>query len=1094
MPFSGYLDALATSYLSPELVRLVLPAYVEANTLRFEFGTHFHPFVQRLIDALNEGSLAGLQAADTEYVRDPATGAVQTLPDGRPRPVAHVDEFAELFRPGSATARPLPVQDLDFSGGGAYAVYNWELFYHLPMTVAIQLSRNGRHAEAQRWLHFVFDPTDTSGDPAPERYWKAKPLRQADIRRIEELLVNLSTAADPALRDETVRAIQDWQDNPFQPHRVARIRQTPYQYKAVTAYLDNLIAWGDSLFQQDTGETINEATQLYVLAANILGPRPQAVPKKGTQRARSYADLRGDLDEFGNALRELEADLPFDLAPRTGRRPATAALATLRGMGATLYFGVPRNDKLLGYWDTVADRLFKIRNSLTLTGTFRAVPTFDPPIDPALLARATAAGVDVGAVVAGLNQPLPLVRFSALVGRATELCQEVKNLGGQLLSALEKQDGERLAVLRAGQEKAILSLAEAVRYSQLQEAGKAREGLEQSLANATARYLYLQKQLGNDAVWVPVLEALDTAGLGRLSFRSTEPTVSTVDISVDIAADLNAAGGKIVSSHERAELGHIGNAHIANEVSHGLEALRAALSLIPQFEVAGKPIGVGGAVGFGGKQLADVVASGAAVARAIAEKFNYEATLSARIGGYGRREQDWRSQSNTVAGEMSQIYKQLRAAQIREAIAEREWHNHQRQIANAEEIELFLTDDRVGKITNEAFYGYLKREVRGLYAQCFALAHEQARKAERALRSELGDASVSFLGTGYLAGREGLLAGERLYQDIKRMELAYQDRNAREYELTTHVSLRTLDPVELLRLRATGRCTISVPEEWFDLDCPGHYFRRIRSVAVSVPCVVGPFATVNCTLTQLRSTIRTSAALTDRAYARHGDDTERFSDHFGSLQSIVTSTGTNDSGLFETNMRDERYLPFEATGAISEWQLDLPDDVPRFDHDTITDVILHLRYTARQGGDPLRSAAVANLRTAVDNASTAGSARMLSLRQEFPGEWAAFAAAGSGDLTVRLRDQHYPYWSRIATPLTLKRLDVLARPTPGATGPRTVAGGAGPATPLEPDPTLGGILAATLPTPLPDAVGELGLSFDSNEFDDVWLILTWGGE
>jgi hypothetical protein len=28
------------------------------------------------------------------------------------------------------------------------------------------------------------------------------------------------------------------------------------------AYLDNLIAWGDSLFQQYTIETINEATQI----------------------------------------------------------------------------------------------------------------------------------------------------------------------------------------------------------------------------------------------------------------------------------------------------------------------------------------------------------------------------------------------------------------------------------------------------------------------------------------------------------------------------------------------------------------------------------------------------------------------------------------------------------------------------------------------------------------------------------------------------------------------------------------------------------------------------------------------------------------
>jgi hypothetical protein len=40
-------------------------------------------------------------------------------------------------------------------------------------------------------------------------------------------------------------------------------------------YIDNLIAWGDNLFQRDTIESINEATLLYILAANILGKKPR---------------------------------------------------------------------------------------------------------------------------------------------------------------------------------------------------------------------------------------------------------------------------------------------------------------------------------------------------------------------------------------------------------------------------------------------------------------------------------------------------------------------------------------------------------------------------------------------------------------------------------------------------------------------------------------------------------------------------------------------------------------------------------------------------------------------------------------------------
>jgi hypothetical protein len=43
----------------------------------------------------------------------------------------------------------------------------------------------------------------------------------------------------------------------------------------------------------------------------------------------------------------------------------------------------------------------------------------------------------------------------------------------------------------------------------------------------------------------------------------------------------------------------------------------------------------------------------------------------------------------------------------------------------------------------------------------------------------------------------------------------------------------------------------------------------------------------------------------------------------GSIQSVATSNAQNDSGLFELNFRDERYLPFEGTGAISSWRLEL---------------------------------------------------------------------------------------------------------------------------------------------------------------------------
>ena len=331
-----------------------------------------------------------------------------TLVYGKPMPVLFDEIFSQVqYNPSNLVQQPYPVKNLDFTSGGAYAVYNWELFFHIPITVAIHLSKNQRFEDAMQGFHYIFDPTDDSDGPTPERFWKVKPFQYTDVKRIEDILVNLSTGDDPNLRQDTINSINAWKDNPFRPHAVARYRQSAYMFKTVMAYLDNLIDWGDSLFRQDTGESINEAAQLYILAANILGIRPQAVPKKGSVRPQTYANLRQDLNEFGVALRKFETDIPFDLISHPAEASEVEQAVTLRSIGNALYFCVPRNDKLLTYWDTVGDRLFKIRNSLNVQGIFRQLALFEPPIDPALLARGAAAGLDIGAVVNGVNQPLP---------------------------------------------------------------------------------------------------------------------------------------------------------------------------------------------------------------------------------------------------------------------------------------------------------------------------------------------------------------------------------------------------------------------------------------------------------------------------------------------------------------------------------------------------------------------------------------------------------------------------------------------------------------------------------------------------------------
>ena len=1046
-----------------------------------------------------DGTLAALPA-NTEV----------TLLGSKPRPELYDETFFKpQYKPSELVRLPYPVKELDFTSGGAYSVYNWELFYHIPFTIATHLSKNQRFTEAQRWFHYIFDPTDDSDGPTPERFWKVRPFQYTDVRFIEEILINLSTAADKILWEETFNCIEAWKDAPFRPHFVARYRQTAYMFKTVMAYLDNLIAWGDSLFRQYTGRasTRQHRSISSPLISWVHALRP--FRRKVLCGRGLYANLKKDLDLFGNALLEMEPEIPFDYAPHPGNISDSDGSLTLDSLGKMLYFCVPRNDRLMGYWDTVAERLYNIHNSLNIMGIFQRVPLWEPPIDPALLARAAAAGLDISAIVSGASQPLPLVRFQLLVQKAVEICQEVKSLGNNLLSAIEKEDNEALAVLRAKHERVVMEMVEHVKYGQLQEAIKSKEGLLQSMTLAIQRYTYYEKQLGKktDEIGktIPELDELDKDSLEKMKFTAQEPNMALREIEVDIAQDLEASGGKIISSQEQEELKKTKNAQIAQDTAVGLDTLAAVWRLMPEFGIDIMPFGAGGDAKFGGEDIAEIMRTLASVSRGLAARFNYDAGMAAKIGTYARREQDWAFQSNLAAGEITQIFKQLRTAQIREVIAEWELKNHRQQMKHAEEIDQFLKGEEVSigdnkhrKTSIQSFYTWMKREVRGLYGQCFQFAFDIAKKAERALQHELGDTSLSFLQFGYLAGKEGLLAGEKLHLDIKRMEMAYHDLNQREYELTKHVSLLQVNPIALIQLRATGRCTVSLPEELFDMDCPGHYFRRIKSAGVSVPCVTGPYTSVNCTLSLLKSTIRKSQLVGD-GYARMDANDRRFEDYFGSMQSIVTSTAQNDSGLFETNLKDERYLPFEGSGVVSEWQLELPADVRQFDYDTISDVILHLRYTAREGGSFLRNAAVANLKTRIEEAQAAGSVRLFCVRQEFPTEWANFTSVEikeeikTAELKINLGKEHYPYWSQ-GRLQSVKRFDVFAKTSKTKIDITEKKDASGNKDTLVKDNSLGDILSTKLGNiaPLNKPDGKLTLYFTENRIEDLWLGVTLG--
>lgn len=309
-----------------------------------------------------------------------------------------------------------------------------------------------------------------------------------------------------------------------------------------------------------------------------------------------------------------------------------------------------------------------------------------------------------------------------------------------------------------------------------------------------------------------------------------------------------------------------------------------------------------------------------------------------------------------------------------------------------------------------------------------------AKRVEKAYQYEMGTETVSFIQYGYWDNsKQGLVSSEKLQLALRQIETSYLEENRRELELTKSISLVMLNPLALVELKETGKCYLSLPEELFDLDFQGHYFRRIKSVSLSIPCVSGPYTTVNCSLRLLNNSIRINTVMNSlENYERNNDeglliDDVRFRSSNVPVTSIATSKGQSDSGLFEFNFRDERYLPFEGGGVISNWGIELgganfeADDgnevLRQFDYSTISDVVLHINYTARENGGLFKKNATKYIKNFIMNRAEQKNQplmRMFSMKQEFSTEWHKFLSppieGAEQELNLVIGKERFPFF------------------------------------------------------------------------------------
>ncbi|MGW4797420.1 Tc toxin subunit A-related protein [Nonomuraea sp. NPDC004297] len=875
------------------------------------------------------------------------------------------------------TVAGVPVSThLDFQS--ANGRYYWEIFFHAPLLIAQALNAAQRFADAKTWYEYVFDPTEQ------ERYWRFLPFLAVDLRALaagcradlENLPPSTGQALGPVLDDveslaplfeharactpadlalldglpARVRPFEDverlreklgmianlrrqydlmgdhdallkaYRDDPFDPHAIAELRPSAYRRAVVMAYLDNVLDWGDVLFRQYTAESLDEARMLYVLAFDLLGKRPQAVGGRHLTAARTFA--------------EIDATTPADPYAEV----ITGGGTLLDGMGAIHrgvgngYFFIPGNTALGEYWDRVEDRLRKLRSSLDIMGVSRPLPLFEPPADVLALVRGAAAGLAPDQVAAGLSAPVPTYRFGFLFRRAQDLVDKLRGFGGDLLGVLERRDAEELTLLQNRQEGNIRQMTRAVREAQVESAAEGLGQVEAALDAAAARQAYYEGLIAN--------------GLTALQKSQIQAMTDGV------------------------------NSHFT---SAGLKIGAALAYAAPQ--VLAGPFILGTMIG--GEQVGKVLDVGAEIAETLGEAFSMLGELYGVRAEQERQEGDWSAQLTQAKADQRELAHQIAAARAGLVSAQRELDLADQAIADQEAVVTFLT----GKFTDLELYRWQAGRLASMYFASYGLAHEIAKAAERAFQYERGVPESYIQPVYWESRRNGLLSGEALSLDLERLGAAYTASDSRGLEITKRISLLQLDPLAVLALKNDGRCEFALTEELYDRDFPGHYRRSIKTVSVVFAGPEGPLD-VNAVLTQTghKTVLAPDARAVRYLLDGKGDAPASVRSDWRPGQQIAlsdTEPNRDNNGLFELRFDDDRYLPFEGTGAVSNWRMELTGRRP-YD---LFDVVVTVKYTAEQGGDVFANA-VRGMRRPY------AAARYIDVAGEFPEQWQALLDGG----------------------------------------------------------------------------------------------------
>lgn len=591
-------------------------------------------------------------------------------------------------------------------------------------------------------------------------------------------------------------------------------------------------------------------------------------------------------------------------AEKTAQSTYQQALLTLRETGVsvpltanslTALFLPEVNGKLQGYWQVLAQRLYNLRHNLSIDGQPLSLALYAPPASPEAL-HSTAVATSQGG---GTLPPavMPLYRFPVILDSARGLVGQLTQFGATLLSLIERQDSEAMAELLQTQARDLMVTTLALQDDAIAEVD-ADEAVLQAGREAVQRRLTTYAALYDENINIGEKQAMD----------------------LYLSASIIAASGD------------------------ALRTTAATMDLVPNIY----GLATGGMVfgaAFNAMAISTEVASQAT--RISADRISYSET-------YRRRREEWAQQRDSAEGELKQIEAQLVSLGIRREAAVLQKTYLETQQAQVQTQLEFLQR----KFSNKALYNWLRGCLSDIYHQFYDLTVSRCLMSQEAYRWELNKPEASFIKPGaWNSTYAGLMAGENLMLNLTQMEDAYLKQDERPLEVTRTVSLAHLyaalkdgqdfvlaDEVKNLLdsgsgqvgtdvngLKLTGT-TLASTVKLADLDIMVDYpdnlgsVRRIKQISVTLPMLMGPYQDVQAVLSYGGSVVMPRGC-----------------------NSLAVSHGMNDSGQFQLDFNDARYLPFEGIPVNDTGTLTLSFPNATGKQETLllslSDIILHIRYT-----------------------------------------------------------------------------------------------------------------------------------------------------